>query len=138
MCQLADRFKESIHVKDKSQQCPCRQRVAKDQPSTDPDDSSAERLTALDFVLSLFALTLMSITGFTTGRSVTGRISGGVRAVLGSVVAGLTGYVYYGVGGPGAQELTALLNNLAPMVTTIIGGLVGFLYTRWTLRTEYG
>lgn len=105
--------------------------------ATTADSLPEERLSALDFVVSLFALALMSITGFTTGRSATGRASGGVRAVLGSVVAGLTGYVYYGVGGPGANELYNLLHNLAPMVMTLIGGFVGLLYTWWILRKEY-
>ena len=90
----------------------------------------------LDFVLALFVLALMSILGFTTGRTVTHTGSGGVRVVLSSVVAGLTGYIYYGVRGPGAQQFYDLLHNLAPMIITLIAGLVGLLYTWWMLRHE--
>lgn len=97
---------------------------------------SRERLSALDFVLSLFALALMSILGFTTGQRITGSASGGVRVVLGSVVAGLTGYIYYGVGGPGTVQLFDLLHNLAPMTATLIAGAAGLVYTGWSLRVQ--
>lgn len=97
---------------------------------------SHEQLSALDFVLSLFALALMSILGFTTGQRITASASGGVRVVLGSVVAGLTGYIYYGVGGPGTAQLHELLHNLAPMTATLIAGAAGLVYTGWSLRAQ--
>ncbi len=112
-------------------------------PDTPPDpattastagDNAQHHLTAIDFVLSLFALTLMSIAGYTAGRHAAQSSSGGMRVVLGNVVAGLTGYVYYGVGGPGVAELYTLLDNLAPMITTLVAGAVGLLYTWWLLR----
>lgn len=105
--------------------------------SGDTGSDSERRLDALDFVLALFVLALMSMVGFTGGRAATGRAAGGVRVVLGSAVAGLTGYIYYGVGGPGAAQLYDSLHNLAPMFTTLIAGLVGLAYSWGSLnRTE--
>ena len=57
-------------------------------------------------------------------------MTGGVRVLLGCVVAGLTGYIYYGVGGPGTRRpCTASLGNLAPLLMTLLPGLVGMLVT---------
>jgi hypothetical protein len=88
-------------------------------------------------VLSVFALALMSLLGFSVGRGVTLTVAGGVRVVLGSVIAGLTGYIYYGVNGPGAHVLYDLLDNLAPMMITLVSGAVGLVYTWWILRGEW-
>ncbi len=102
--------------------------------TTETGADSKRRLDALDFVLALFVLALMSVLGFTGGRSASGRAAGGVRVVLGSAVAGLTGYIYYGVGGPGMAQLHAALHNLAPMFTTLIAGIVGLVYSLGNLH----
>lgn len=94
----------------------------------------AQHLDITDFVLSLFALGLMSGLGFAVGLSTTMTIDGGVRITLGSIVAGLIGYIYFGLGGPGITEIGRLLENAAPIATTLGTGLVGMVYTWWTLR----
>jgi hypothetical protein len=94
------------------------------------------RLEALDLVLALFGLVLLSTGGFWAGRSASRAMDGGVRVLLGCVVAGLTGYIYYGVGGPGTRELYDQLDNLAPLLTTLVSGLIGLVYTWWLLGHE--
>lgn len=103
---------------------------------TNSASGTDRRLDAVDFVLSLFALALMSIAGYTQGRTVTHSAAGGVRVVLGSIVAGLTGYIYYGVDGPGMAVLHDLLDNLAPLLTTAFAGLIGTVMTWWLLHRE--
>jgi hypothetical protein len=75
----------------------------------------------------------MSILAFSLGLSATLTTGGGIRVVLGSVVAGLIGYIYYGVSAPGANQLHTLLDSLAPIVTTLASGLVGLLAAWWSL-----
>lgn len=98
--------------------------------------TSERRLDALDFVVSLFGLALMSAAGFFYGRRITLTLDGGFRVALGCIVAGLIGYVYYGVGGPGANELDDMLANLAPLTVTLGTGTLGLVYTWWELRHE--
>lgn len=92
------------------------------------------RVSMFDLVVSLFGLALMGTLGFAAGLSTTLSVNGGLRVVLGSVVSGLIGYIYYSIGGPGSGEIRALLTDLAPMITTLAASLVGMLYTWWTVR----
>ena len=96
--------------------------------------NESQPLEMLDFVVALFGLTLMSALGFAVGLSSTFYVNGGIRVVLGCMIAGLIGYIYYGVNGPGTDHLRALLDdNVAPMILTLGAGLIGLLYTWWTL-----
>ena len=94
------------------------------------------RLTPGIFVLSLLLLSAVSIGGYYAGRAITLTRNGGIRVVLGGMVAGLTGYIYYGVGGPGMQESYNRLGMLAPLTITLGSALVGLGYTWWMLRRD--
>jgi hypothetical protein len=101
-------------------------------PTTDKTETSP--LDSYDFALTLFGLALMGVLGFFAGESSTFTVHGGIRVVLGSAIAGLLGYIYYGLGGPGAQTLYQRLNALAPMLFALLPGLIGLIVTWWTLR----
>ncbi|NLX10019.1 MAG: hypothetical protein GXY36_10220 [Chloroflexi bacterium] len=103
-------------------------------PGAADADHSPRRVTVNDLVLSLFALSLLSGLGFSAGFSTTLTVDGGIRVVLGSIVAGLVGYTYYGLNGPGVEQVHTLLDDLAPVITTVSAGLVGLIYAWWTLR----
>ena len=103
-------------------------------PASQPGSTTKRPVTMSDFVLSLFGLVLLSGMGFAAGLSTTMTVDGGVRVVLGSIVAGLTGYIYFGLDGPGVAELAAHINDLAPVLTTLGAGLIGLIYSWWTLR----
>ncbi len=94
------------------------------------------RLGIFDFVLALFGLALMSAPAFFVGRAVTLTMQGGVRVVLGSLVAGLTGYIYYGFGGPGVSLLHERTPHGGPLLTTVAAAFVGCIYAWWLLRRE--
>lgn len=106
-----------------------------DQPAAPGTASTPKSLHVVlrDLVLSLLSLALLSGIAFSVGRATTGTQQGGVRVVLGSVVAGLMGYIYFGIGGPGAADAAAMLDDLAATVTTLAAGFVGLLYTWWAL-----
>jgi hypothetical protein len=103
-------------------------------PASQSGGTNKRPLTMSDFVLSLFGLFLLGAMGFAAGLSTTTTVDGGLRVVLGSIVAGLTGYIYYGLGGPGVTELAAHINDLTPVLTTLGAGLIGLVYSWWTLR----
>lgn len=106
--------------------------LATGQPA--PAITDTRRLDMVDLVVSLLGLLVVSTLGYSTGVSATLSTDGGVRLLLGSAVAGLTGYIYYGLGGPGVDEIAAHLDELAALVTTLGAGLVGLLYTWLTVR----
>ena len=106
-------------------------------PHVDDATESSEPGTtigAFDLVVSLFGLALMGALGFIAGLSATLSINGGLRVVLGSVIVGLGGYIYYGLGGPGASVLFDAVDELAPMLSTLGAGLIGLLISWWTVR----
>lgn len=105
--------------------------------SNKEDTASARRLDLTDFVTSIIGLVLMSALSFAAGLSATYTMDGGVRGALGSIVAGLTGYIYYGIGGPGAAEIARWAGDLAPALTTLGAGLVGMVYAWLTLRNHH-
>ncbi|WP_162909945.1 glycoside hydrolase family 3 protein [Aggregatilinea lenta] len=98
------------------------------------DDPREPYLDGFDLVVSLFGLALMGTLGFIAGLSASLSVNGGLRVVLGSVVAGLVGYIYYAVGGPGASALHDAVNELAPTLSTLGAGLLGLLITWWAVR----
>lgn len=100
------------------------------------EEVDGDRLSTMDFVVSLFGLSLMAALAFSVGLSVTMSVNGGIRVVLGSVVAGLIGYIYYGLGGPGASQIADRLGSYAPLITSAGSGLVGLIYTWITLRFD--
>jgi hypothetical protein len=95
------------------------------------------RVEPLDLVITLFGLALLGTFGFFAGRVITNTMGGGVRVVLGGTVAGLTGYIYYGLSGPGAHELYDLLDHLAPLTAALTAGLLGLISAWWMLRREW-
>ncbi|HEX3052984.1 MAG TPA: glycoside hydrolase family 3 N-terminal domain-containing protein [Aggregatilineaceae bacterium] len=95
---------------------------------------SARKLELFDLFLALFGLALIGVLAFSAGMSTTLTFDGGLRVVLGSFVAGLTGYIYYALHGPGAHEITLRLDDLAPMVVTVGTSLVGLIFTWWSIR----
>jgi hypothetical protein len=101
---------------------------------TAAEEEAVRQLEVFDFGLALLGLMLLSGLGFIAGLSVTLTLEGGIRVVLGSVVAGLGGYIYYGSGGPGSRELYDRLDTLAPVLITLGTGLFGLLSAWWTLR----
>ncbi len=107
------------------------------QPSV-AEDEPAGRLDTMDFVVSLFGLSLMAALAFSVGLSVTMSVTGGIRVLLGTVVAGLTGYIYYGLGGPGATQIAARLGSYTPLIVSAGAGLVGLVYTWATLHSDHG
>lgn len=94
------------------------------------------RLNLAVFALCLLVLSTVSVGGYYAGRAITFTRNGGIRVVLGGVVAGLTGYIYYGVGGPGMTTLYDQLGTLAPVANTLGSALVGLGYTWWMLRRD--
>mgnify|MGYP005841090781 CR=1 FL=1 len=98
------------------------------------NEPDSRRLETMDFVVALFGLSLMAALGFSVGL-MTMSVSGGIRVLLGSVVAGLTGYIYYGLGGPGAPEIADRLGSYAPLITALGSGLIGLIYTWFSLRS---
>ncbi|NDJ75035.1 MAG: hypothetical protein GYB65_02145 [Chloroflexi bacterium] len=103
-------------------------------PGTEEDAGEDRARVALaDFFLAVVGLVLLGALGFSAGLSTTFSLDGGLRVILSCLVAGLTGYIYYGVGGPGADQLHDLLNNLAPVITALGAGLVGLVYAWWGL-----
>jgi len=92
-----------------------------------PDD-----LDIRDFALALSGLALLSVLGFFAGRVVTLTMGGGIRVLLGCVVSGLTGYIYYGVGGPGSEVLNQNQAAGGALIVTMLSGLIGLVYT-WAL-----
>jgi len=81
-------------------------------------------------------LSVVSFVAYYAGRTITLTRNGGIRVVLGSVAAGLTGYIYYGVAGPGMHGLYDRLGTFAPLVITAGSGLLGLAYTWWLLRRD--
>ncbi|MBN2305249.1 MAG: hypothetical protein JXQ72_12260 [Anaerolineae bacterium] len=100
------------------------------------DDSGARRLDLLDLMIALVGLSVMGALGFSAGVWTTYTTTGGLRVVLGSFVAGLTGYIYYGLNAPGTGQIHARLDDLAPLITTLGAGLVGLVYTWLALRVS--
>jgi len=98
------------------------------------DVESARKLEVFDLFLALFGLALIGVLAFSAGMSTTLTFDGGLRVVLGSFVAGLIGYIYYALHGPGAHEITLRLDDLAPMVVTVGTSLVGLIFTWWSIR----
>ncbi len=94
------------------------------------------RLTSGDLALALVVLSVVSFVAYYAGRTITLTRNGGIRVVLGSVAAGLTGYIYYGVAGPGMHGLYDRLGTFAPLVITAGSGLLGLAYTWWLLRRD--
>jgi beta-N-acetylhexosaminidase len=87
-----------------------------------------------DFLLSLTGLILLCIPAFAAGWASSRTLDGSVRILLGTLVAGLTGYVYYGIGAPGAFLLRDLLQDLAAMLITFLAGVAGLIFSWWTVR----
>ena len=79
----------------------------------------------------------MAALAFSVGLSVTMSVTGGIRVLLGTVVAGLTGYIYYGLGGPGATDRSRL-GSYTPLIVSAGAGLVGLVYTWATLHSDHG
>ncbi|HML22511.1 MAG TPA: glycoside hydrolase family 3 N-terminal domain-containing protein [Aggregatilinea sp.] len=98
------------------------------------DAEADDYLDGFDLLVSLFGLALMGALGFIAGLSASLSVNGGMRVVLGSVIAGLAGYIYYALSGPGASALHDAVNELAPMLSTLSAGLIGLLVTWWTVR----
>ena len=90
-------------------------------------------VTVSDLLLSLAGLFFLVLPAFAAGWATTRSLDGGVRIVLGTVVAGLTGYIYYGAGAPGALLLRDALDEFAAMMITFLTGFVGMLFTWWTV-----
>jgi beta-N-acetylhexosaminidase len=74
---------------------------------------AVRQLEVFDFGLALLGLMLLSGLGFIVGLSATLTLEGGIRVVLGSVVAGLGGYIDYGGGFWLARELDDPLDTRA-------------------------
>lgn len=104
--------------------------------TTDLQSEVDERpfVTVSDFLLSLAGLILLTIPAFTAGWATSRSLDAVVRIILGTIVAGLTGYVYYGAGAPGAVLMRDLLSDLAAMLITFLSGGAGLVYTWWTVR----
>jgi len=98
------------------------------------DLSSRPFVTVSDFLLSLTGLILLVIPAFSAGWATSRSLDGSVRIVLGTMVAGLTGYVYYAVGAPGAFIMQDVMEDLAAMSITFFSGVVGLVFTWWTVR----
>jgi beta-N-acetylhexosaminidase len=101
-----------------------------------PNDDTPARLEALDLVLTLLGLALLITTGFFAGRSAAGSMAAGLRVALSGLVAGLTGYIYYGAGGPGIREFYNLAHRLAPLIASLLAGLAGSLAAWGMLRRK--
>jgi beta-N-acetylhexosaminidase len=99
--------------------------------SATPDDTG--RVNLGDFMLAVFGLLLLGGLGFSVGVSTTFSVDGGIRVLLGCVVAGLIGYIYYGLGGPGTTEIKQRLDDMSAVITTLGTGLVGLIYAWWAL-----
>ncbi len=100
-------------------------------PSTDTERTY---VSVSDFLLSLVGVLLLAIPAFSAGWATTRSLDGSIRVVLGMVVAGLTGYVYYGIGAPGASILRTAFGDLSAMLIAFLAGVVGLLFTWWTVR----
>jgi beta-N-acetylhexosaminidase len=98
------------------------------------DGVGRQLVSVSDFLLSLTGLILLIIPAFAAGWASSRTLDGSVRIVLGTLVAGLTGYVYYGVGAPGAHLLRDLLQDLAAMMITFLAGVAGLVFSWWTVR----
>jgi hypothetical protein len=107
---------------------------AVDKPNRTAAQTHQKRLELGDFMLSAFGLLLLGAIGFSAGMSATMTLDGGIRVVLGSIIAGLIGYIYYGISGPGADRVGVALDDFAPVITTLASGLAGLLVTWWTIR----
>jgi beta-N-acetylhexosaminidase len=90
-----------------------------------------------DFLLSLAGLLVLIMPAFAAGWATSRSLDGTVRIILGTLVSGLIGYVYYGLGAPGALLLQEALQDLAAMFITFIAGAAGLLVTWWTVRQIY-
>ncbi len=99
-----------------------------------PDNDSPARLDSLDLVLTLLGLALLVTAGFFSGRSVGDSMAAGLRVALSGLVAGLTGYIYYGAGGPGIHAFYHLAHRLAPLIASLLAGLAGSLAAWGMLR----
>lgn len=103
-------------------------------PSSLEAETERTFVSVSDFLLSLVGVLLLAIPAFSAGWATTRSLDGSIRVVLGMVVAGLTGYVYYGIGAPGASILRTVFGDLSAMLITFLAGVVGLLFTWWTVR----
>jgi len=103
-------------------------------PAVVPTPVERQLVSVSDFLLSLAGLILLVIPAVAAGWATSRSLDGTVRIVLGTVVAGLTGYVYYGAGAPGALLLRETLTDLAAMLITFLSGATGLIFTWWTVR----
>jgi hypothetical protein len=87
-----------------------------------------------DFLLALVSLILLALPAFAAGWATSRSLDGSVRIILGVVVAGLIGYVYYGSGAPGAAVIRSALGDLAAVTLTFAAGCLGLVFTWWTVR----
>jgi beta-N-acetylhexosaminidase len=107
-------------------------------PARRPDEALGSKYVSTnDFLLSLASLILLVIPAFAGGWAASRSLDGTLRIVLGTVVAGLTGYVYYGAGAPGAGLLRQGLGDLAAVSITFLAGATGLLFTWWTIYQSY-
>ncbi|MCL4875700.1 MAG: hypothetical protein KJ064_03540 [Anaerolineae bacterium] len=103
-------------------------------PSRTEVEAERTYVSVSDFLLSLVGVLLLAIPAFSAGWATTRSLDGSIRVVLGMVVAGLTGYVYYGIGAPGSSILRAAFGDLSAMLITFVAGVVGLIFTWWTVR----
>ena len=106
-------------------------------PASNSDDTgNAPPLDLQDLGLALLGLSMIGLLAFSVGLGTTLSAHGGWRVVLISLVAGLTGYIYYGLGAPGTQQLATQLDDMAALTVTVLCGLVGGILGWWNLRRE--
>jgi hypothetical protein len=103
-------------------------------PTRAETETERTYVSVSDFLLSLVGVLLLAIPAFSAGWATTRSLDGSIRVVLGMVVAGLTGYVYYGIGAPGSSILRAAFGDLSAMLITFVAGVVGLIFTWWTVR----
>ena len=96
--------------------------------------TAPQLVTVSDLFLSLAVLFFLVIPAFAAGWATSRSLDGTVRIVLGTVVSGLTGYVYYGIGAPGAFLLRDVLQDITAMLITFMAGITGLIFTWWTVR----
>ncbi|MBN1679963.1 MAG: hypothetical protein JW966_06695 [Anaerolineae bacterium] len=106
-------------------------------PRRTDENTGPRHLDWLDLMLSLVGLVLVSGAGFSVGIATIRTAAGGIRVGLGCIVTGLIGYIYFSLGGPGASVIAPRLEEFGPVLVTIGSGIIGLVYTWWTLRREW-
>ncbi|NJL93872.1 MAG: hypothetical protein HC915_09135 [Anaerolineae bacterium] len=99
-----------------------------------PEEANRALVNISDFFLSLLGIVIMIFPAIAAGWATSRSVDGSLRIVLGTVVAALTGYVYYGMGGPGASVVRDVLGEVAAVLVATTSGALGLAFTWWTMQ----